>query len=282
MSAENHVQFAEGIRKQQLSYAPDQINAAAGVRTPEQLASVPVRAPGVMSEQFPTDHLTSYSEADRANVAKLQLGEGSERGYTPFGKLVATDENFKWYQAKQAAAEEANFQQWFAQSFDLMSPAQKAWAKSKYPEFYAQRKKLLKQQSKNAFDLARIKLEGVTDFTDLRKQYLAETGRLDMGPLNHLINPEGVNAGGVANSRTKNQKVFQRGLANPFRAFGKEAYPADVTTRLQQSKGFENRQTSEWGAYKLGTDGVGFPAFAGTGTDQGDEDWFKMLRSTTQ
>ena len=47
---------------------------------------------------------------DRVQEAKLQLQTPGQVGYTPFGKLEARDEDFKWYQRKQEAVEAANFQ----------------------------------------------------------------------------------------------------------------------------------------------------------------------------
>lgn len=278
--AQKNVQFAEGIRREQLKMAPDQVNMAAAVgRAPAELKNAETRQPNVMDEQFPTDALTSYNAKDREMNAKLQLGEGSETGYTPFGKLIAKDSDFKWAQEKQAAAELADFQAWFAKEFDLMSPAQKKRAKELYPQFYAERKQLLRKQADNLFDLARIKLEGIDSYKDLVKTYMAETGRLDLGPLEHLLNPEGVNKD--PNAKANNQARFVRGLANPFTVFGKEAIPMNVVTRMEQSREWARRaRTRQYtDNVKLGVDGVGFPPFAGDSTNQSDKAWYQQLRT---
>lgn len=278
--AQKNVQFADSIRKEQLKMAPDQVNmAAAAGEGPNRLKNVETRQPNVMDEQFPTDALTSYNAKDREMNAKLQLGEGSETGYTPFGKLIAKDSDFKWAQEKQAAAELADFQAWFAREFDLMSPAQKKRAKELYPQFYAERKQLLRKQADNLFDLARIKLEGIDSYKDLVKTYMAETGRLDLGPLEHLLNPEGINKG--ANAAANNQARFVRGLANPFTVFGKEAIPMNVDTRQKESKKWARRErTDQWNNnVKLGVDGVGFPPMPGTDTNQSDKAWYQQLRT---
>ncbi len=109
-AAEQNVKFAESLHKEELKHAPDQINMAAGARDPDALAEIPTRQPGAMDEQFPTNALTSYDKKDKEMMAKLQLGQGMPVGYTPFGKMEAKDEDFKWAQKKQAAAELANFQ----------------------------------------------------------------------------------------------------------------------------------------------------------------------------
>jgi DNA-dependent RNA polymerase auxiliary subunit epsilon len=196
--------------------------------------------------------------------------------------LEATDADFKWLQKKQAAVEEANFQLWFAQEYDRMSPAEKKRAKELYPEFYAQRKKLLKKQAKNLVRLASIKLEGVESFDDLRLQYEAETGRLDVGPLTHLLHPEQNN-----NHADYEQRKFQRGLLSPFRVFGDEAVARDKGETLKQTR---DHQAQAFNAYKTPQDGLGLtsgfpPMPSGGGTtfaETGDKDWFATMRSLLQ
>ena len=270
--ASNNVRFAESLHNEQLKFKPDQLQPAAGERT-ENLENVAPRTKGVMDEQFPTAALTEYDPRDKEMAAKLALQEESP-GYTPFGKLIAKDSDFEWLQRKQAAAEVADFERWFAKEFDLMDPAQKARAKELYPEFYAARKKLLKIQTKNLQRLARIKLEGISSFKDLQTVYLAESGRLNLGPLQNLLHPESKTA---MNAKIQ-QKTFVRGLANPFQVFGKEAYPADVVTRSRRAQDFAGRRENE-DAIDAGIAGVGFPPFRTQDADEGDKDWYAALRS---
>ncbi len=283
MGSNKSVKFAEKLHDMEMKYSPDAVNmAAANGRTPADLEAADTREPGVMDEQFPTASLTTYDKRDRVMNAKLQLGEGAPMGYTPFGKMEASDADFDWYEKKQAAVELANFQRWFAREFDLMSPVQKKRAKELYPEFYAQRKKLLRKQAKNLFDLARIKLEGIDKFKDLVKVYMAETGRLDVGPLKNLLNPEMVNMGDDAG--VKNHAKFQRGLANPFLVFGKEPIGrkgvSNVSTRQDQSQQWAERNpTPGWTRNtKAGVANTGFPPFQGRQTNQGDAKWFQVLK----
>ncbi len=206
--------------------------------------------------------------------ARLALQDPSQPGYTPFGKLIARDQDFKWLQEKQAAAEVADFERWFAKEFDLMDPAQKQRAKELYPEFYKARKKLLKIQAKNLQNLARIKLEGISSFKDLQTTYLAETGRLDLGPLQNLLHPEGAMSMDPAIA----QKTFVRGLANPFLVFGKEAYPASQNARIGRAESYAARRLPADDS-ALGIAGVGFPPFDSGRGDEGDKDWFRALSS---
>lgn len=269
-----NVRFAESLHKEQLKYAPDQISMAPVATPQRELERTQVRAPGVMDEQFPTDSLTSYSEKDKEMVARIEASKASGvPGVTPFGLMLARDEDFKWAQEKQAVAEVANFQKWFAEEFDKMDPAQKQRAKELYPEFYRERKRLLKKQAKNLMRLAKIKLEGIQDFKDLQTSYLAETGRLDVGPLNNILHPESdlPNKGGT-------QQTFVRGLANPFSVFGKEAYPWNINGRKNQHNAFESRDWAADSTYN-GVESSGFPPFKGDSTSRGDVAWFDVLSS---
>lgn len=200
---------AAKAKKLQEKLSPDQVTLDAARQTP--LSQAKRFESNVPDEQFPTAGLTAKDPRDE--LMSLKLGTGNAAGVTPFGQLKASDKDFEWMRKKALAAEKANFEQWFAQHFDRMSPAQKKRAKELFPSFYAERQKLLKQQSANLYDLARIKLNGIDSYEDLFKMYMAQTGRLDVGPLNHLLNPEAASA--------RSQGVaFRRGLLNPFRVAG--------------------------------------------------------------
>jgi hypothetical protein len=277
-NAAKNVAFAEGLRTKQEKMNPDQVNMAAATgRTPEELARAETREPGIMDEQFPTNDLVQKDKRDRAIEAKLALAD--EQGQTPFGMSWYTKEDGEYVLRKQAAVERANMEAWFAKNFDFMSPAQKQYAKKIFPEFYHARRRLLKQQCDNLFDVARIKLDGIEDLDDAKKQYLLETGRLDLGPLQNVMHPEGVNmrtdASGV------NQQRFQRGIANPFLVFGRMAEPMNYDTRREQSTNFAARKRDEnWDTNAaLGIRDTGFPPFSGNESNQSTAAWFQKLQS---
>lgn len=268
-----NVALAQSLEKTQMKFKPDQVNVAADTRK-ENLADVAPRQRDVMDEQFPTASLTAYDPRDKVMAAKLQLAEKSELGYTPFGKLIAKDEDFQWAQRKQAAAEVADFERWFAQEFDLMDPVQKQRAKELYPQFYAARKKLLKRQTKNLMNLARIKLEGISSFEDLKTTYLAETGRLDLGPLQHILNPEG-----DKDAKLYASQRFIRGSANPFLVYGKQAYPETITAHEQRARDMAQRKYPA-SSTQLGYGKYGFPPFRADKSGQSDADWFKIMQES--
>lgn len=123
--------------------------------------------------------------------------------------------------------------------------------------------------------MARIKLNGVESFSDLRKQYELETGRLDVGPLTSLLNPEKdpekMNAAGR----------FQRGLLSPWRVFGEEAYPeagfTGVQERQVQQGQWEHRAWDQPRSTQLGAR-TGFPPFHSDETNQRTGEWWKLLQ----
>lgn len=270
--------LAKKVEKVQDKMAPDQVIVAQRDDAAKKAAP---RSANTMDEQFPTEGLVTHTERDKVMGAKLALSDGT--GITPFGQLKATDADFKWLQEKQKAAEAANFQAWFAREFDHMSPADKKRAKELYPEFYAQRKKLLKKQTKNLYDLTRIKLEGIQSREDLIKVYLAETGRLDLGPLQTIMHPED-----SLDGRARAAANFKRGIYSPFRVFGDQGYDyrAEGAANMEQSRnlrakmfragvtgGFQDGPAVDT-KYGLTT---GFPPMGNADFKQGDKQWYDML-----
>lgn len=212
----------------------------------------------VPAEQFPTaalkDKKHKRKDAEMGMKAVLSAeaeaaaGASYEPGTTKFGVMQLKDSDLKWVQRKAEEAEEANFQQWFAQQFDHMSPADKNVAKRLYPQFYSQRKQLLRKQADNVANLARIKLTGPENFHDLMMLYLAETGRLDLGPVQNLLRPE-------TNTTASTLARYRRGLLNPVglqrgaptfdnernvnqRVFGSQLQKAQSNRRIGFEAGF--------------------------------------------
>jgi len=294
--SENHAALAASLHAKQDKMAPAQVNMRdiTGRPDAQALDRNEPRAPGVMDEQFPTAALGAREERDRIMEAKLRLQTSGQPGYTPFGKLEATDKDFEWYQRKAAAVETAQFQAWFAHEFDRMSPADKKRAKELYPEFYAQRVALLEQQARNLFDIGRLKVEGVQSMDDLKTQYMLETGRLDLGPLQSLLHPEAVFSRQLDSDEARSryaQAKFQRGLLAPFRVFGSEAVP---TIDVSDNQPYTGLQMREWNAgnfrppfpsaerateLSAGVHNLGFPPFGGNNvTNKGDLQWFQVLQ----
>lgn len=177
-----------------------------------RLQSVDHRTKGTPDEQFPTADLTRSDKDDLLRAEKLALA--SATGVTPFGKLTADDSDFHWLRKKREQAEEANFQQWFALNFDHMAPEEKAVARKLFPNFYAQRDKLLDQDIELQRRVAKMKLHGIQDKDDLLLKYALEAGYINMDRLHNILHPEEAAAEQTWALRRAN---YQRGLFNPKR-----------------------------------------------------------------
>jgi len=91
------------VHAKQDKLAPNSVSVAVERDVP--LKDVPIRAPGVRDEQFPTADLSAADPHDAVMKAKLDLqSPETGMGVTPFGKLIAKDSDFEWLQKKQAAA----------------------------------------------------------------------------------------------------------------------------------------------------------------------------------
>lgn len=163
-------------------------------------------------EQFPTNGLGAQDRRDALMSAKLS--SQTDKGVTPFGVLQATDSDFEWLRKKRETEAEANFQAWFAENFDKMSPTQKKLAKEMFPRFYSQRVEQLNRSVKLQAKLAKLKLLGIEDKDDLLLQYAAEAGYIDADPLEHILHPEKRKAQMDADWR---KARYKRGLLNPNR-----------------------------------------------------------------
>ena len=224
---------------------PNQVAMAA---TPEDsgqrdLSNVELRAPGVVDEQFPTNALGKQSKKDLVMTEKLRMANA--QGVTPFGQLIATDEDFKWLRGKREQEEEAKFQQWFALNYDHMNPEGKAVARDLWPDFYAQRDHQLDDTIDLTGRIAKLKLHGIRNAKDLFLQYAIESGFIQADALNHIIHPEDAKA---AQDRKSRQARYGRGLFNPRRLPTRSDGPQ---TRMQNAFDIHGRDTAASGATAL-------------------------------
>lgn len=187
------------------------VNADPGTGNKRDVDKIPLRDPASTAEQFPADY-SDPDARDRIMTEKIALSD--EKGMTKFGQLIASDGDFNWLDKKREAEAYANFSLWFAESFDKMSPEQKATAKKLFPQFYAERKKMLKKNVALTEKLAELKLFGPETADDLKLLYATEAGYLDTNPMENILHPERAAA---AASKAAAQSRFARGLLNPNR-----------------------------------------------------------------
>jgi hypothetical protein len=167
-----------------------------------------------VAEQFPTQ---GYNAKDKKD-AKYELLQdlqtdayGGQPGATAFGVPQWSDDVLRWMEKKKRATVKAQFEQWFQQHFDKMSPTAKALARDLYPTFYRDRMKTLEMNASLLKQLAAIRLNGVQSKSDLLLQYAADTGQIDLHEIENLLHPE--------SAERRPDGEFERGLFNPRRRF---------------------------------------------------------------
>lgn len=195
----------------QVPVLDEQTMIAQGVRKKEEAETI--RSATVPDVQFPTT-FQSHDARDKVMAAKLALADA--KGVTPFGQLIASEADFDWVERKRLAAEEANFQAWFAMNYDRQAPHIKAMARKLFPDFYEQRMKVLEKNVRLQQRVAELKLNGIQSKDDLYLQYAIESGLIPSDPLEDILHPESAMRAEKAKYR---QRAFVRGLLNP-RAWG--------------------------------------------------------------
>lgn len=93
-----------------------------------------------------------------------------------------------------------------------MAPEQKAVARKLWPDFYAQRQKMLDRNVALQHRIANLKLHGPQNKSDLMLQYAIESGYIPADPLENILHPEKVQE---AKDNAARQKTYVRGLLNP-------------------------------------------------------------------
>jgi len=223
----------------------------------------PLRSDNV-DEQFPTSGLQDSDPRDEIMSAKLAVQDKDHPGITPFGQLLAKDSDFEWLRKKREIEAYANFQAWFAQNFDKMSPPQKEMAKKLFPRFYQERLRQLERTVQLQHKLAKLKLLGPEDANDLMLQYAAEAGFIESDPLHNILHPE---EAAKQKSLASRRQRYARGLLNPRRlargdwGTGKRQENAEAIFGEGRIPGKDNA------AYNLGVGNAGFSAFGETSND---------------
>lgn len=230
-------------------------------------AGAPLRSNNV-DEQFPTAGLQDSDPRDEIMTAKLSVQDKDHPGITPFGQMIAKDSDFEWLRKKREAEAYANFQTWFAQNFDKMSPPQKEMAKKLFPRFYQERLQQLDRTIELQRKLAKLKLMGPENANDLMLQYAAESGLIEADPVHAVMHPE------EAEKQKKDEERkarYSRGLLNPRRlargdwGTGKRQANAEAIFGEGRIPGGANA------AYNLGVGDAGFSAFGKVSANYADD-----------
>lgn len=103
-------------------------------------------------------------------------------GMTPFGQVYYDDKVGRWLEKKQAAVETANLDAWFGKQYNKASLAERQFAQQIYPEYYAERERLMMERAQMVVKIKSILLRGPRTPEDLHIQYLLNTGRIQLPP----------------------------------------------------------------------------------------------------
>lgn len=220
-------------------------------------AGAPLRSDNV-DEQFPTAGLQDSDPRDEIMTAKLSVQDKDHPGITPFGQMIAKDSDFEWLRKKREAEAYANFQTWFAQNFDKMSPPQKEMAKKLFPRFYQERLQQLDRTIELQRKLAKLKLMGPENANDLMLQYAAELGLIDADPVHAVLHPEEVKR---RQEEADRKARYARGLLNPRRLARGDWGTNQRKVNAEAIFGQDRIPGGENAAYNLGVGDAGFSAF---------------------
>jgi len=102
--------------------------------------ALPGPSPAQVTESFPRGGLGSQDPRDELMKEKMEFlrssaAAGGGAGATPFGTVVATDEDFKWLQQKRDTEALANLDAWIGKNFHVGDVTTRKWLQGK--NFYS-------------------------------------------------------------------------------------------------------------------------------------------------
>lgn len=205
--------------------------------------NVPRQAPGA-SNDFPVVPTRHDGYDDIANI-KSQFSDPRTVGgnwTVPF-----TGEDAAYVMRKRDDQENALFEQWVMNKYNIADPSQNLMLQSIAPELFKRREEVIDSQQQIVSRYAKLRLRGAKNLDDLRIQWLIETGRLTL-PKGKIWDPRDwrdeqyENADGDEDLDAKrNAYRYKFGLFSPLKWVTTTGYkpsrdnPADImggTTRV--------------------------------------------------
>lgn len=187
------------------------------------------------AEQFPTGEFSKGQPEDEHMdmIYELQKDKkGNDTGVTPFGQLTWQDKYTQYMLKQQQLKLHAEFEDWFAQTYDLMEPAQKEIARKLFPRFYEARKQKLAENLELMKEIARVRIEGVKTKEDLYLLFAMERGDIDMDQMLNVLTPE------LTMNRKGAYGLFERGILN-ISVRGERPNPYDLNDAARKATGFQ-------------------------------------------
>lgn len=190
----------------------------------------------INSTRYPQRPLPINSADDTEVEILRELKHGDL--ISPARPYPIKDWEINYYKEKAAAEEFAAYQQWLGDKYDLNDMATRAWFKQIAPEYFSQKRELLKELMDRHARYSLLRMAGPENEDDLMFEYMVESGRIEIptgpfyDPIDWAYNE--VNNKGLSASRADlmkengvdafmgdvikhNQRAYQYGLFSPMR-----------------------------------------------------------------
>lgn len=158
--------------------------AESGIYTHQQAARK-AGEPVELVDNYPRAGLSAKDPRDELMMQKMELIEkgkaaGGNVGMTQLGQVQATDADFRWLQRKRDTEAAANLDAWIGANFHTQDPAQLAWLRETYPEYFDARERIMVERAKFALRVKLLKLRGPKTEEDLILAWGLKTGRIQL------------------------------------------------------------------------------------------------------
>ena len=172
-------------------------------------------------QPFARDPYDNIANIKKVAVANAPGGMGGQLT-VPFEK-----EDAEYLLRQRAQVENADYDRWVMQKYDLTDPAQNFLMQQIAPDQFQRRLDLIDYQQSLVSKYARIRLLGAKSSDDLKFEWLVETGRIQLpqGPIwdpkvwmsNQLKEDNGLaDAADMSLRSDANRKRFMKGIFNPI------------------------------------------------------------------
>lgn len=111
----------------------------------------------------PYEGPTTFEDQVRA----LKMKHINDNGATPFGIAQSSDKDWEWAAKKLQMRRALEYDKLFVKMWDMTSPLEVAEARRIYPEFFENRKKIIRLIAEMQMQLANIHLTGYKDKSDV-------------------------------------------------------------------------------------------------------------------
>lgn len=193
--------LADELNRLKIEYGDDMVQLAVG--GPDGLHTAAVD-PKAGQDQFPV-RLFAHDPYDEVAQAKLAAPAA-------FGTKQLTDQDLRYLKRKQDIFQEANLKSFVSQLYDARDPGQAALLDKIFPQLNNEREAIIEQRAELEKRLAKIRLRGPQDESDLKLLFAISSGAI-APPQGELWKPESWFAPNTESAR------LERGLFNPRRLF---------------------------------------------------------------